>query len=431
MVSVAPTLSSHRSTRYWTAWSIIAAFGAYFCMYAFRKPFTAAEYAEPIVAGVDFKTILLTAQTLGYMLSKFIGIKVVAEMPPHRRAAGVLVLVGIAQAALLFYAVVPKPYSAIGLFFNGLPLGMVFGLVLGFLEGRKQTEFLMAGLCASFILADGATKSLGAALLNAGVLTAWMPFAAGLVAAPALVLFVWMLSRIPAPSHEDVAERTERVTMNRADRRGLYARFAAGLTVLVGMYVLVTIVRSIRADFAPELWRALGAPAAAQTFTYSEIFVSLGVLATSGAASLIRDNRRAFFTSLATCAAGFTLITLALVGQQAAAVSPFVFMVLVGLGLYLPYVAVHTTIFERLLAMTRQRGTIGYLMYVADAFGYLGYVGVMFSKHWVAKATILPYFLAACWITAAASFVALVFVAWYFARGGHEPQSVPLPEGAA
>ena len=34
------------------------------------------------------------------------------------------------------------------LFVNGLPLGMVFGLVIGFLEGRKVTEALSAGpLC--------------------------------------------------------------------------------------------------------------------------------------------------------------------------------------------------------------------------------------------------------------------------------------------
>ena len=33
-----------RSTLRWAAWSASAAFGAYFCMYAFRKPFTAATY---------------------------------------------------------------------------------------------------------------------------------------------------------------------------------------------------------------------------------------------------------------------------------------------------------------------------------------------------------------------------------------------------
>ena len=67
--------------------------------------------------------------------------------------------------------------------------------------------------------------------------------------------------------------------------------------------------------------------------------------------------------------------------RGAGVVGPFVFMVLLGLGLYVPYVAVHTTIFGRLIAMTRDRGNIGYLMYLADAFGYLGYVAVMIGKN--------------------------------------------------
>ncbi len=52
-------------------------------------------------------------------------------------------------------------------------------------------------------------------------------------------------------------------------------------------------------------------------------------------------------------------------------------MVLFGLGLYLPYVTVHTTVFERLLAMTREKGTIAFLLTLADSAGYLGYIGVM------------------------------------------------------
>jgi hypothetical protein len=55
-------------------------------------------------------------------------------------------------------------------------------------------------------------------------------------------------------------------------------------------------------------------------------------------------------------------------------------MVLLGVGMYVPYVAVHTTIFERLIALTRERGNIGYLMYLADAAGYFGYVAVMILR---------------------------------------------------
>ena len=144
-----------------SVWCVVAAFGTYFCMYAFRKPFTAGAYAEASLGGVDFKTILIAAQVLGYTLSKFIGIKVVAEALPRRRAILVLTLIGSAEVALLLFAVTPAPFNALWLFANGLPLGMVFGLVLGFLEGRRHTEALTAGLCTSFIVADGVTKSDG------------------------------------------------------------------------------------------------------------------------------------------------------------------------------------------------------------------------------------------------------------------------------
>ena len=110
----------------------------------------------------------MTAQVLGYTAAKFIGIRVIAEMPPERRAAGILVLIGMAEAALVLFGIAPPPLHVGCLFLNGLSLGMVFGLVIGFLEGRRNTEVLTAGLCASFILADGATKSVGTWLLNQG-----------------------------------------------------------------------------------------------------------------------------------------------------------------------------------------------------------------------------------------------------------------------
>ena len=420
------------STTRTTAWSITAAFGTYFCMYAFRKPFTAASFAQTMAWGIDFKTILITAQVLGYTISKFVGIKIIAEMPANMRARTILLLIAIAELALLLFAVVPAPASAICLFLNGLPLGMVFGLVLGFLEGRQQTEFLTAGLCSSFILADGVMKSLGAQLLAVGVAAAWMHFTAGLVVAPALLLFVTMLSRIPAPSREDVAARSARGTMDHAQRVSLYRRYAVGLTAIVVIYLAATVVRSIRADFAPEIWHGLGVTAVAETFTYSEIFVALGVLAVCGATILIRDNRVAFFTSLGTCGAGMLLLMATLAGQSLGIVSPFAFMVLVGLGLYLPYVAIQTTVFERLLAMTRHHGTIGFLMYVADSAGYLGYAGVMLSKQVVTNTgNLLDYFVAASWLAAGCSLAALV-VAWrYFDRVEHSAAPLATADSIA
>ena len=69
--------------------------------------------------------------------------------------------------------------------------------------------------------------------------------------------------------------------------------------------------------------------------------------------------------------------------EHVGVLSAFPFMVIVGLGTYIPYVAYHTTVFERLIAAFRERGNIGYLMYLADATGYLGYVCVMLAKNFM------------------------------------------------
>jgi hypothetical protein len=398
-------------------WSVVAAFGVYFCAYGFRKPFTAAAFADGSVWGMSEKTALVTAQVLGYTASKVIGIRVIAEMPPHRRAGGIVLLVASAEAALILFGAAPRPLHVFCLFLNGLPLGMIFGLVIGFLEGRRNTEALAAGLCASFILADGVTKSLGAWILGQGVPERWMPALAGLVFAPPLLVCVWMLTRIRPPDFRDVAHRSERRPITRAEQRALLLRYAPGLSAIVALYLLITVVRSIRADFAPEIWRGLGTTVVPATFAQSEMLVALGVLLVNGLASLIVDNRRAFFTGLGVSFAGGLLMVAALVGLRQSWIDGFTFMVLIGLGLYLPYVAVHTTIFERLIALTRERGNLGFLMYVADAVGYIGYAALMIGKGLMpVQHDFLGFFTATCGVAAIASGVCVGGCWLYFAR---------------
>ncbi len=408
-----------------SAWCVLAAFGAYFCMYAFRKPFTTAGYNDLEFWGLDYKAVLVTAQVLGYTLSKFLGIKIVAELPPQRRPAVLLGLIAIAEVALVLFGITPAPFNVIWLFCNGVPLGMVFGLVLGFLEGRQHTEVLAAGLCSSFIVADGVTKSAGATLLNVGVSEQWMPAVTGLLFVPPLLLFTWMLTRIPAPSRADVAARSERAPMNGSERWAFFLRYAVGLSLLVLVYLLITILRSVRADFAPEIWAGLQESVPADTFAWSEIAVAAGVLILCGSAVYIRDNRRGFFFGLVLALGGVVLVAATLIGLHAGRLPPFAFMVLHGIGLYLPYIAVHTTIFERLIAMTRDRGTIGYLMSLADAFGYLGYVGVLVARNALGPAEdFLTFFVLLSWIIAGACVVLLIPCWRYFAT---HPATQPMP----
>ncbi|QEL14680.1 DUF5690 family protein [Limnoglobus roseus] len=403
-----------------TVGTVVAAFGTYFCMYAFRKPFTVATYSDiEAVGGVSFKTVLVAAQVGGYMVSKFVGIRFVAEIEPHRRVRSLLVQVGLAEVSLLLFAVTPAPFNAVWLFTNGLMLGMIFGLIMGFLEGRRNTEALLAALCTSFIVADGAVKSVGSLMLTAGVPQLWMPFVTGLLFVPPLVIGCAILRGVPPPNAADIAARAERPPMSVADRRRFLRRSGVGLGLIVFMYVMVTILRNIRADFAAEIWAGLGVAQAPGLFTWPEVVVALGILVLNGSMVFVRDNRTAFFLALGLSWLGLCLTAAVVQGLGSVAISPFLFMVLLGVGLYLPYIAVHTTVFERFIAITRDRGNVGYLMYLADAFGYLGYVAVLLSRQlfqYRPEDGILPFFRTLCTTAAVAGAAALIPAAIYFRR---------------
>jgi len=398
----------------WAFWATCAAFSTYFCAYAFRKPFTAAQFADSQFFGYDFKFLAVTTQVIGYSISKFIGIGVISGMRPAGRARALLLLIGLSELALVLFGLLPRPWNLLAMLLNGLPLGMVFGLVMGFLEGRRVSEALLAGLCASFIMADGFAKSTGAWLLQQGVSEDWMPAAAGALFLLPLTLAVSVLARTPAPSQQDIAARSARTHMTHADRWAMVRRFGPGLAAIVLMYLLVTIIRSVRADFAAELWKGLGQEAAPAQFTTSEFWVALGVMLANGSLVLVRSNLLAFRISLATCLAGFGMIFFALLAGPSR-ISAFSFMVLIGLGLYLPYVAVHASIFERLLAMTRERGNVGFLMYVADSSGYLGYVGCMLLNGTLRKtAGTLEFFTLLCWSASILSVLCLLLACGWF-----------------
>src|SRR5271170_6707231 len=224
----------------------LAGFATYFSMYAFRKPFTAATFG--VVDGwhykLDFKIALVIAQVLGYATSKFIGIRVISGMQPTYRARAILGLIGASWLALLVFAVAPALLKVPAMFFNGLFLGMIWGLVFSYMEGRRVTEILGAVLCASFIVSSGAVKSVGLLLIQLmHVPVFWMPAAAGLVFVPLLCLSVWCLSMLPPPSAEDEAARVRRAPMTGAEVRDFLRGYGFGITLLVITYVFITALR--------------------------------------------------------------------------------------------------------------------------------------------------------------------------------------------
>lgn len=199
MIKLTETLNNWQSRKpaLFVIYAIIASFVTYSCMYAFRKPFAAATFDDMSFFGVDYKILLIVAQVIGYTISKFAGIKVVSEMGSGKRVLAIIVLIGIAAVSLLFFGLVPAPYNIFFMFLNGIPLGMVWGLVFSFLEGRRFTEVLGAGLSVSFIFSSGFVKTVAMLFLQAGVSEYWMPLFSGLVFVPILLISVYLLGKVP------------------------------------------------------------------------------------------------------------------------------------------------------------------------------------------------------------------------------------------
>ncbi len=360
-----------------------AAFATYFAMYAYRKPFAAAAFEH--FAGwpfaLPFKVALVIAQVAGYALAKAIGIKVVSEMPPARRAGAILLLIAFAEATLVAFALAPPTIGIVALFANGLGLGMIWGLVFGFLEGRRLTEVLGAILCASFIVSSGAVKAVGAGLLLAGVANErWMPALTGLMFAPLLLVAVAALAQLPPPDAADEAARSPRVPMDGAARARFFRTYAAGLVPLIAVYVLLSAFRDFRDNFAAEIWRELGFAGEAAIFAWSELPVAVVVLGALALLVRVRDNRRGVFWNLVLVAVGLAVMALATGAFQAGALGPLAWMVTVGAGLYLAYVPFNALLFDRLLAATGAAGNAGFLIYVADASGYGGSVALLLLR---------------------------------------------------
>lgn len=358
----------------------LAAFCVYSCMYAFRKPFSAASYDGMSLGGLDYKIWLVIAQVLGYALSKLIGLRFVSEWQGEQRGRAILGLIGVSWVALLGFALVPPTLGIVFLFLNGMPLGMVWGLVFGYIEGRRATELMGAILSSSFIFASGVVKGVGKALLLSGVSEHWMPFLTGLVFVPPLLLSLRVLSRLPGPDAEDIAARAPRGSMDAAARRAFVRRFLPGLLLVVPLYVLLTVLRDFRENFDTEIFRDLGFGHDAWVFGQVDTPIGIGVLLCTAALSLVRDNMRALLLNHAMIALGLLCAIFATLAFAHGKLPPLMWMVLVGFGLYLPYILLNGVFFERLMATFRVVGTASFVMCIADAAGYLGSVGVLLTK---------------------------------------------------
>jgi hypothetical protein len=313
---------------------------------------------------------------------------------------------------------IPYPYNLPVMFLNGLPLGMIWGVVFSFLEGRRTTELLGAVMASSFIISSGIVKSSGSwLLLNWKLSEMWMPFVTAVCFIPLLILGILLLKNLAAPDHDDIASRTARLPMKKAERSEFLKRFAPGIAMSVSLYVALTVFRDLRDNFAVEFWKAIGFGDSPALFTFSELPTAVAVLVVISLMIIIKDNKPAFFSTLIISAcAGLCLIVVSMLFSKGL-ISGVAWMILAGALMYLPYIAYHTIFFERWLAYFKYKGNAGFLMYMADTAGYLGSTIVLIIKSFATPhISWLDFFIFSATLAGCLILILSIFAFFYFKK---------------
>ena len=359
-------------------------FLTYCTVYGFRKGFTICTFDGIAYAGVSYKVWLVISQVLGYASSKFYGIRFISELKKMGRGKVILYLTGISWLALFLFAITPAPWNIVFMFVNGFPLGMIWGIIFSYVEGRMTTDFIGAALSVSFIFSSGFVKSVAEYIrLHFNITELWVPFCTGLAFAIPLIISVIFLEKIPPPSEEDIISRSKRIPMSKEDRKKFIRYFFPGLIAAIGVYVFSTLFRDLRDNFIADMWIENGYGNQPGLFTKTETPVSVILLILMGSMILVKNNLKAFKITHYIIMVGFLITGLTSLLFIVHLISPFWWLALVGLGLYTTYIPFNCIFFERLFATFKYPGTVGFLIYIADSFGYLGSVAVLFTKEFL------------------------------------------------
>jgi len=344
-------------------------------MYAFRKPFNAVTYEGFEVFGSALKPILIVSQIIGYMTSKFIGVKVISELKNSERSRYMIGFILFSLLMLVGFAFAPVYLKPFFIFGSALPLGMFWGIVFSYFEGRRFTEFFAIGLSVSAIISSGVLKSFSRILIEQwGVNDFMVPLIAGLLFLPVMLFFIWMLAQIPAPQKLDLADRSIRTPLNAKARIALFKKYALGLSLLIAIYVVLTVIRDFRDNYAVELMHENGFAGNPEVFAQSEIIIGILVLLSIALIVKIKSHIKGLKMVLILCGSGLLLVAVSTFLLEQKLISPFVWMVAQGFGIYAGYVPFQIALFERFLAAFKEPGNVGFLMYISDSTGYLGSV---------------------------------------------------------
>jgi len=306
-----------------------------------------------------------------------------AKASRRLKEVGIKKVVGASRGSLVLQYI----GESLMMTFLSLILAVIFIILLLPVFNEVTGKQLNLSLSTSLIISSGYLKTIYFYVHEwfPQLSEFWLPFVIGLLFLPLFLLFVWMLSVIPAPTPDDIQRRSPRVPMSNEDKKNVFRQYGTGLVGFVIVYALLATLRDFRDNFSVEIWNEVEPGWNKTIFAKTETVAGIVVLIAVGLLSVIKSNRKGFLATNLLAIGGLGLSSIATLLFHANAIQPFWWMLLSGTGLFLAYIPFQVAMFERMIAFFRIKANAGFFVYICDAIGYLGSVILLLYKEFMMK----------------------------------------------
>lgn len=229
----------------------------YSCVFAIKASMFACSWRNiPAIAGLSYKTCLALAQTFGYAAGKVPAMMYSPKLQ-HDRLRGALVGILLASGSCVLMSCATPPATSLCLVWLACVwLAPTWSVLQRFLEGRRDTERIVAIVSFAYIGSAGLCKGAAVDLLALGLSDSQAVALCAAVGMAAGVAAAYGIAAQPPPSAADVAKRGRRKPMtNYRDECGrLQARFGVGIGLTVAAYTV--LVRAMGLASGGTRWTA-------------------------------------------------------------------------------------------------------------------------------------------------------------------------------
>ena len=349
---------------------------SYLGTYVAKYPLFLLEH-DDILLNIPLKDWLSYAFTIGFFVGKWPAYKYVPSITRSQRPRVLIVLFIGASFCLTGLLPYQGPYSAplkiISVLIGSIFCSAIFGVEFTYLEGRSNGDVFIAAVNTVVFFGSSLCRAIGAALIRGGVPGRWMPILAVTLYSPITILSLYCLDAMPNPTEADIASMGERTIMASSEKSAFISNHAFGLTPLLLGFAFAAGFRFLRDFFALEIYReVLDREPEPLDYLLADWIGGAFCIASLLAMSRVTDNVRVLMLLLCMFAGGGLIIGLATFLFQREWISPELWIISIGVGLTCTITPFSGSLFDRIMACTRTKGTATFLINFGDAVAYVG-----------------------------------------------------------